>query len=105
MPPLSTGVFFHARWVNCESMETLSHFNVALLEFFQAVIESDQFGRTHEGEVERVKEHHRVLAFGEFRKLDVFDFIVAQNGVGGEIGSLLTYEYGHDDLLGGGGFG
>ena len=34
-------------------------FDAALLEFFQAMIEGDQFGRADEGEVERVEEQGR----------------------------------------------
>jgi hypothetical protein len=40
-----------------------------------------------------------MLAFGEVGKLDFLDFVVAQNGIGGEIGCWFTYEYGHDGLL------
>ncbi len=75
------------------------HFDVALLELFQAMIEGDQLGGADEGEVERVEEQHRILALGHFREGDGLDFVVRQNGGCGEIGGGLANEDGHDELL------
>ena len=63
MPPFSTAVFFQAKWVNCESTETPMTSGVASFEFFQAVIESDDFRRADESEIERPEEQDYVLAF------------------------------------------
>ncbi len=76
------------------------HFDVARLEFVQTVIESDDLGRTHEGEVQRVEEHDSVLARDVLFQIEGFvDLVVAHDGNSVEIGSLLAYEYGHVDLL------
>jgi hypothetical protein len=74
-------------------------FDIALLEFFQTVIEGDQFGRAYESEIERIEKDDRIFAFGELGKCDFLDFVVAKYRLCGEIGRLLTYEYGHVDLL------
>ena len=47
------------------------HFHVALLEFVQTVIERDQFGRAHEGEVQRVEKHHGVFAGDVLLQIEV----------------------------------
>ena len=71
------------------------HFNAALLEFVKAVIEGDQFGRANEGEVERVKEDYRILALDFLGQGKGANFIVAHDGVCGEVRGLLANENSH----------
>ncbi|MNQ99947.1 hypothetical protein D3C85_1157040 [compost metagenome] len=72
------------------------HFHAASLEFRNAVVQGDQLGRAHEGEVERVEEHQAVFAFDGLGQGEaVNDLAIAQNGSDGEVRSLLAYEYAH----------
>src|SRR6185369_16967413 len=73
-------------------------FDAALLEFFQAMIEGDQFRRADKGEVQRVEEQDNRLAL-ELGELQFLDFVVAKNGGGGEIRGLFANENGHGELL------
>ena len=76
------------------------HFHVLGFEVGQTVVESDQFGRAHEGEVQRVEEYYRVFAGGSLLEgVVVNDLTIAQHGGEGfraiEEGGLFANEYGH----------
>ena len=71
--------------------------DVARLEFGQAMVEGDQFGRTDEGEVERVEEEHDVLAARLCGEAELADLVVGGDRIGGEVGCGLAYEDGHRD--------
>jgi hypothetical protein len=73
-------------------------FDAALLEFFQSVIESDQFRRADKGEIQGIEEQHNVFA-PVGGKLQFLDFIVTEDCVCGEIGSGFANQNGHGDLL------
>ena len=79
MPPWSMAVFRQALCVKCESM-----------------VEGDELGGTHEGEVERVEEDDRVLAFGGLGEVELADDLaVAKHGGGSEVGGLAADENAH----------
>jgi hypothetical protein len=72
------------------------HFDTALLELFQTVIESDQFGRADESEIERIEEDDCVFTLDVIGQSEVIlDAVVAQNSGGGETGGGFSDEYGH----------
>ena len=73
-----------------------NHFNVALLEFFHAMVKCNQFRRTNKGEVQRVEEYNGVFALGCSGKIVVFNNLtIAQYGSGSEIRGFFTNQNGH----------
>ena len=72
------------------------HFHAALFECVHAVIQGDQFGRAHKGEVQRIEEHQAVFALdglgkGEF----IHNAAVTQDGGNRKIRCGFTYQYAH----------
>ena len=56
MPPFSTGVFFHARWVNLESTETPITSQFFFLKSSILLLKGEDFRRAYEGEIKGIEE-------------------------------------------------
>jgi hypothetical protein len=78
--------------------------HTARFEFLDAAVVRQDFGGADEGEVERVEEHHNVLAGVVGQGKIFFDGTVGHYGRGGETGSFLANECSHGGLLLKGGF-
>jgi hypothetical protein len=76
------------------------NFHLALRKFIQPVIERDQLGGTHEGEVQRIEEHHGIFTGDMFFQIKrLIEIVVAHHGNCGEIGCGFADEYSHVHLL------
>ena len=72
------------------------HFHVALFERVHAVVQSDQLGRAHKGEVQRVEEHQAILALDGFGQGElVNDAAIAQYSRNSKIRCRFTYQNAH----------
>jgi hypothetical protein len=77
------------------------HFDIALPEFVQPVIESDQFGRADKCEVQRPEKHDCIFSGDMLFQIERFvEVVVAHHRNSVEIGGGFADEYSHDLLLG-----
>jgi len=73
-----------------------NHFHAQRFKSIHTMIECDQFGRAHKGEVQRIEEYQAVFAFDGFAQRELIDYLaIAQYGANGKIGSRFTNEYAH----------
>lgn len=79
---------------------TADDLNTAFGKLFQAVIKSDQLGRTDKGKVQRIEKQHRVFTLdGILKVIVVNDLAVAQDCRSRKIRRFATYKYTHGNFL------
>jgi len=89
MPPFSNSGVLPRKMGELRVDRHTDHFDIALLEFIQTVIECDQLGRTHKGEVQRIEKHTAYLPLMCFFRLNDSLISCCHHGDSIEIGADL----------------
>lgn len=72
----------------------VDYFDVVCLEFWDVVVQGDQFGWVDEGEVQWIEEYQVVFVFDGFGQGEVFDdFVIVQYCGNVEVRCFFIYEY------------